>query len=70
MSTYNKKNELIDPKTEKPLATKRHSNIPAYLIATIIVGILITGGVMYASEKLSNFLTSEFSYGVTPVNLK
>lgn len=68
--TYNKDNEPINPKTNKPLVGKRHSNIPAYIIAGLITATLLVGGVMYASEKLSNFLTSEFTYGVTPVNLK
>ncbi len=54
----------------KPVVPKKHSNIPAYIVAGLITLTLLAGGVMYASEKLSNFLTSEFTYGVTPVNLK
>lgn len=67
--TYNKDNEPIDPKTNKPLVGKRHSNIPAYIIAGLITAILLAGGVMYASEKLSNFLTTEFQVEVVSVNL-
>ena len=54
----------------KPVVPKKHSNIPAYIIAGLITAVLLAGGVMYASEKLSSFLTSEFTYGVAPVNLK
>lgn len=66
MSTYNKNNELIDPKTEKPLATKKHSNIPAYLIAGVIGAMLLVAGVFYASEKLSDYIEDNF---IVVVNL-
>ncbi len=53
----------------KPVVPKKHSNIPAYIIAGLITATLLAGGVMYASEKLSNFLTTEFQVEVASVNL-
>lgn len=65
--TLNKDNEPINPKNGKKLKTK-HSNVPAIIITTIIVGLLVVGGVMFASEKLSDYITNQFVV-VSSVNL-
>lgn len=57
--TLNKDNEPIDPKSGKKLKAN-HSNVPAIIITTIIVGLLVVGGVMFASEKLSNYIVDNF----------
>jgi cytochrome b subunit of formate dehydrogenase len=68
MPIYNKDNQPIDAKTDKVLKSGKYRNIPAYLITVIIIMISITGGVMFASEKLADYLITEFSFEV--VNLK
>lgn len=56
--TLNKDNKPIDPKTGDVI--KKHSNIPAYIIAGLIALMLLTAGIFFAGEKLSNYIVDNF----------
>lgn len=71
MTMYNKDNEVI--KTSKEIAMEkinqdkadqkralRRKNIPAFIIAGLIITAGLVGSVCYLSEKLSNYIDREF----------
>ncbi len=63
MPIYDKENKEIGSKNKS-----HRKNIPAFVIAGIVVVLLLYAGVLFASEAVSDFVTSEFSYQVPVLN--